>query len=151
MIYMWINICRNPTWVYKAHMYDSYKSNIMNKRSSKRMYYLNIYAVKEQIEFHKLFDSTIDSNPGDNPEIKTCGNTPCMHPQMAYHSNKLVLEYPSELSMEFTLPYDKLSSIKFMGAYVVDTLILKKNEGNTCNEFVPTRALLPGLLRTSPI
>ena len=101
------------------------------KRTKRRYYFLNIYETTKSIDYKYLSKSIVDENPSDG---SGCSYGACLHPQFGYHGH--TLDPPVELSMEFTIPANKVSSIvKLLGVYVVDTLKLEENKNNTFEKF----------------
>lgn len=112
-------------------------------------YYLNIYKLKEDIKCVRIFDvfNEYDGSPseymgGDNKSDERCEKNPCLHPQFAYHSQKLTLEPPCELSIELTLPPSYFKKLEFCGGYIIDTTILGANEKSTSENFDPIKSLV---------
>ena len=95
-----------------------------------RYYFLNVYKTLEDIEYDYLHD-LIYENPLD---FNKCHKKACLHPQFGYHINEL--EPPVELSMEFTIPANKIrGNIKLTNIYLVDVDILIKNYRKDFNNF----------------
>tara|TARA_B100001093_G_C26691103_1_gene954848 strand:- start:436 stop:900 length:465 start_codon:yes stop_codon:yes gene_type:complete len=109
----------------------------LNKFKQKH-YFVNVYETKENIEYNYLSSSITDENPAD---IEICRQMPCMHPQFGYHVN--VLEAPVELSMEFTIPANKIQNqFELVKVYVIDVEILLKNRHKTFPEFKAIEAIV---------
>ena len=101
------------------------------KSNIRRYYFLNIYETQEDINYDYLDKSIQFINPSD---VDKCEKNACMHPQYGYHINEL--EPPVELSMEFTIPADKIGKkIKLIGVYLIDVFKLNENKNKNFNEF----------------
>jgi hypothetical protein len=108
----------------------------INKYENK-YYFLHVYKTIENIEY-KYLEDILDENPHD---FKECTKQACLHPQFGYHINEL--EPPVELSMEFTIPANKIrGNIKLEKVYLVDVNILMQNYTKDFNNFNPLTSIV---------
>lgn len=108
----------------------------INKYENK-YYFLHVYKTIENIEY-KYLEDILDENPHD---FKECSKQACLHPQFGYHINEL--EPPVELSMEFTIPANKIrGNIKLEKIYLVDVNILMQNYTKDFNNFNPLTSIV---------
>ena len=108
----------------------------INKYENK-YYFLHVYKTIENIEY-KYLEDILDENPHD---FKECTKQACLHPQFGYHINEL--EPPVELSMEFTIPANKIrENIKLEKIYLVDVNILMQNYTKDFNNFNPLTSIV---------
>ena len=108
------------------------------KSNQRRYYFLNIYKTMETIPYDYLSESISNQNPAD---ISKCSENACMHPQFGYHVH--ALEPPVELSMEFTIPANKIGNkLKLIGVYVIDVFKLNENKNKDFTEFKATDAIV---------
>ena len=92
----------------------------------------------ETIPYDYLSESISFQNPAD---ISKCSENACMHPQFGYHVH--ALEPPVELSIEFTIPANKIGNkLKLIGVYVIDVFKLNENKNKDFNEFKATDAIV---------
>ena len=114
--------------------------NMLNDLKSKdrRYYFLNIYQTTQNIPYKYLSKSVVNENPLDYDE---CKKIACMHPHFGYHLNGL--EPPVELSLEFTIPSNKIGNkLKLIGVYVIDVFKLNENKNKNFNEFKAIEAIV---------
>lgn len=108
----------------------------INKYENK-YYFLHVYKTIENIEYKYLQDILYE-NPHD---FRECTKQACLHPQFGYHINEL--EPPVELSMEFTIPANKIrGNIKLEKIYLVDVNILMQNYTKDFNNFNPLTSIV---------
>ena len=118
---------------------NNYKKMLNDLKSNNRRYYfLNVYQTTQNIPYKYLSKSVVDENPLDYDE---CKKIACMHPQFGYHLNGL--EPPVELSLEFTIPANKIGNkLKLIGVYVIDVFKLNENKNKNFNEFKAIEAIV---------
>lgn len=105
--------------------------------------FLNVYMTTVDFKnVNYLGDEVIEVNPG---EVEDCLQDICLHPQFGYHADELVLEPPCELSLELTIPSDKLkdAGLILVKIYDIDLEMLKRHKYTTYPEFKAVSAIRP--------
>jgi len=120
----------------KLKNYDDLVEDINSKK--RQYFFLNIYETKENIPFKFL-------EWGDHPsQTEICKKIACLHPQFGFHvDDSFSADDPVELSVEFTIPANKIGNkLKLLAVYVIDLFILIENRNKNFNEFKATDAIV---------
>ena len=106
--------------------------------------YLNIYRLENDIKVKYIEDDI--SNNQEASRFKTiCEQSPCLHPQFAYHSYEQLATKrgPVELDFELTIPLDMVKKMEItpIAAYEIDVIKLLENTDKNIYEFDPLSAV----------